>query len=308
MSNVKIFSATASTYLATQIADAYGRELGKVSLRKFSDGEISASFEESVRGLDVFLIQSTFPPSDNLMELLLLIDAAKRASAQTVTVIIPYFGYARQDRKDRPRVAIGAKLHANLLTAAGADRVVTLDLHAGQIQGFFDIPVVHLQSTAIFLPRIKSLNLENIVFASPDVGATALARTYAKHFDTNIVICDKYRRKPNESKTMHVIGNVEGMHAILVDDMIDTAGTITGAAEKLLEEGALSVTAFCTHPVLSGPAYERLANSKLTKLYVTDTIPLKEKAPNIEVLSVANLFAKAVRKINDHESISALFI
>ena len=308
MSNVKIFSASASRYLAEKIAHAYGRELGRVSLQKFSDAELSASYEESVRGIDVFLIQSTFPPADNVMELLLMIDAAKRASAETVTVLIPYFGYARQDRKDRPRVAIGAKLLANILVAAGATRVVTCDLHAGQIQGFFDIPVVHLSSTAIFVPYIESMKLENFVFAAPDVGATSLARTYAKHFNTEMVICDKYRKKPNEAETLHIIGNVEGMHVIIVDDMVDTAGTMTGSAKKLMDEGALSVQAFCTHPVLSGPAYERIENSQLQKLVVTDTIPLKKESSKVEVLSVADLFAKAIRKINDHESISSLFI
>ncbi|MDW7690580.1 ribose-phosphate pyrophosphokinase [Flammeovirgaceae bacterium SG7u.111] len=309
MSTVKIFSASASKYLAKKISHSYGKDLGKVTLQRFSDNEIGPYYEESIRGVDVYIIQSTFPPAENMMELLLMIDAAKRASANTVTVVLPYFGYARQDRKDKPRVAIGAKLIANLLTAAGASRLVTCDLHADQIQGFFDIPVVHLQGTAIFMPYIESLELENFIFAAPDMGGVKRARKYAKHFKTDMVICDKYRTRANEIASMQVIGDVTGAHVILVDDMIDTAGTLTNAADLIMEKGALSVRAICTHPVLSSDkAYERIENSALEALVVTDTKPLRKKSSKIKVLSVADLFAKAIRKINDNESISSLFL
>ncbi|MEH0157982.1 ribose-phosphate pyrophosphokinase [Limibacter armeniacum] len=308
MSSVKIFSATGTEYLAKKIAHSYGKSLGNVETQRFSDGELSVHFNESVRGCDVFLIQSTCPPTDNIMELLLMVDAAKRASAATISVIIPYFGYARQDRKDKPRVGIGAKLIANVLTAAGASRVITCELHADQIQGFFDIPVVHLQSSPIFVPYIQSLNLENLVFASPDVGGSKRARTYAKYFKADIVICDKYRERANEIASMQVIGDVEGKDVILIDDLVDTAGTLTNAAAIIMEKGAKSVRAICTHPVLSGPAYDRVNNSVLTELIVTDTLPLAEESDKIRVLSVADLFAKGIRKIQDHESISSLFI
>ncbi len=306
--SVKIFSASASMYLAERIAKAYGKPLGQATLQKFSDGEISPFLEESVRGSDVFLIQSTFAPADNILELLLMIDAAKRASAETVTVLIPYFGYARQDRKDKPRVAIGARLIANLLSAAGADRVVTCELHADQIQGFFDIPVVHLQSSAIFVPYLESINLGEFIFAAPDVGGVKRARSYAKYFKTDMVICDKHRVRANEIESMQVIGDVTDKNVVLVDDLIDTAGTLCGAAQILLDKGAKSVRAICTHAVLSGPAYERIEASKLDELLVTDTLPLRGTSSKLKVLSVADLFAKAIRKINDHESISSLFI
>lgn len=306
--SVKIFSASASMYLSKRIAESYGKPLGSASFQKFSDGEISPFFEESVRGFDVFLIQSTFAPSDNILELLLMIDAAKRASANTVTVLIPYFGYARQDRKDKPRVAIGARLIANLLSAAGADRIVTCELHADQIQGFFDIPVVHLQSSAIFVPHLENIDLEGFIFAAPDVGGVKRARTYAKYFKTDMVICDKHRVRANEIESMQVIGDVTDKNVILIDDLIDTAGTLCGAADILIEKGAKSVRAICTHPVLSGPAYERIEASKLEEVLVTDTLPLRGNCSKIKVLSVADLFAKAIRKINDHESISSLFI
>ncbi|OHX67221.1 ribose-phosphate pyrophosphokinase [Flammeovirga pacifica] len=307
MSSVKIFSASGTEYLASKIAHAYGKSLGDVVLQRFSDGEISTHFNESVRGCDVFIIQSTCPPADNLLELLLLIDAAKRASASTVTVLLPYFGYARQDRKDKPRVGIGAKLIANLLTASGATRVVTCELHADQIQGFFDIPVVHLQSSPIFVPYIESLGLENLTFASPDVGGAKRARSYAKHFKADIVMCDKHRERANEVASMQVIGDVEGKDVILIDDLADTAGTLCNAAEIIMEKGAKSVRAICTHGVLSGPAYDRVAASCLEELVVTDTLPV-ENREKIHILSVAELFAKAIRKIQDHESISSLFI
>ena len=309
MTTVRIFSGSSTEYLATKIADAYGRPLGKVVLQRFSDGEMSPYYDESIRGCDVFLIQSTFPPADTIMELLLMIDAARRASANTVTVLMPYFGYARQDRKDKPRVAIGAKLIANLLSAAGASRIVTCELHAGQIQGFFDIPVVHMQTSPIFLPYLQeNMDLEKTVFAAPDVGGVGRARGYAKYFKTEMVICDKHRLRANEVASMTVIGDVEGRDVVLIDDMIDTAGTICKASEVLMEKGARSVRAICSHPVLSGKAYERINNSPMKEVIVTDTVPLREPSDKITQLSVADLFAKAIRKIHDRESISSLFI
>ncbi|MBK6264286.1 ribose-phosphate pyrophosphokinase [Marivirga sp. S37H4] len=308
MSSVKIFSGSASSYLSEKIAASYGKPLGNITLDKFSDGEISPYFTESIRGSHVFLIQSTFPPADNIMELLLMIDGAKRASAENVTVVVPYFGYARQDRKDKPRVAIGAKMIANILEAAGADRIVTCDLHAGQIQGFFNIPVDHMDASAIFVPYLKESINENTIFASPDVGGTARARRYAKHFQVDMVVCDKHRKKANEIASMQVIGDVDGKDVILFDDLIDTAGTLCKAADILKEKGAKTVRAVITHPVLSGNAYENLANSTLDELITTDTLPLKQKLDKIKVLTVADMFAKAIRKIHDHESISSLFI
>jgi ribose-phosphate pyrophosphokinase len=308
MSSVKIFAGKGSGELSESIAEIYGKPLGKCTSQKFSDGELNFSFNESVRGTDLFIIQSTNPPSDNILELLLMIDAARRASAKYVTVVVPYFGYARQDRKDRPRVSIAAKMMANLLTAAGANRLMTMDLHAGQIQGFFDIPVDHLDGTAIFVPYIRSLNLKKLIFASPDVGGTARARSYAKHFAVDMVVCDKHRKRANEIASMQVIGDVEGKDVVLVDDMADTAGTISKAANLLKEKGANSVRAICTHPILSGKAYENIEASALEELITTDTIKLKQESEKINVLSVAELFAKAIRKVHDHESISALFL
>ena len=305
---VKIFSGSASNYLAKDIAKFYGKDLGAVTTLKFSDGEMSPSFDESVRGCDVFIIQSTFPSADNLMELLLMIDAARRASAHYVTAVIPYFGYSRQDRKDRPRVGIGAKLIGNLLTAAGADRLMTIDLHAGQIQGFMDFPVDHLEGNAIFVPYLKSLNLENILFASPDVGGVVRTRNMAKFFNAEMVICDKHRKRANEIASMQLIGDVKGADVILVDDLIDTGGTLCKAAQLIMDKGANSVRAVVTHPVLSGKAYENISNSVLTELLVTDTIPSKQTCDKIKILSVAELFAKAIGRIRDHESISSLFI
>ncbi|WP_395785333.1 ribose-phosphate pyrophosphokinase [Aquirufa sp.] len=305
---VKIFSGSASNYLAKDIAKFYGKDLGAVTTLKFSDGEMSPSFDESVRGCDVFIIQSTFPTADNLMELLLMIDAARRASAHYVTAVIPYFGYSRQDRKDRPRVGIGAKLIGNLLTAAGADRLMTIDLHAGQIQGFMDFPVDHLEGNAIFVPYLKSLNLENILFASPDVGGVVRTRNMAKFFNADMVICDKHRKRANEIASMQLIGDVKGADVILVDDLIDTGGTLCKAAQLIMDKGANSVRAVVTHPVLSGKAYDNINNSVLTELLVTDTIPQKNVSEKIKVLSVAELFAKAIGRIRDHESISSLFI
>ncbi|MBI1770419.1 MAG: ribose-phosphate pyrophosphokinase [Bacteroidetes bacterium] len=305
---VKIFSGSATTYLAEKIADAYGEPLGKVNYQHFSDGEMSPYISESVRGHDVFLVQSTFAPADNFLELMLMIDAARRASAENVNVIIPYFGYARQDRKDKPRVAIAAKLIANLISAAGADRLMTCDLHADQIQGFFDIPVDHLDGNYIFVPYLKSLNLKNIMFASPDVGGIKRARSFAKFFDADLAVCDKHRKEANKVESMRLIGEVEGKDVILVDDLVDTAGTICKAAALLKEKGANSVRAVCTHPVLSGKAYENIEKSELVEMAVTDTIPLKGNSSKIKVLTVSDLFAKAIRKIHDHESISSLFI
>src|SRR5690349_21275610 len=273
---VKIFSGSATTYLAEKIADAYGEPLGKVNYQHFSDGEMSPYISESVRGHDIFLVQSTFAPSDNFMELLLMIDAAKRASAQNVNVIIPYFGYARQDRKDKPRVAIAAKLIANLISAAGADRIMTCDLHADQIQGFFDIPLDHLDGNYIFVPYLKSLGLKDIMFASPDVGGIKRARSFAKFFDAELAVCDKYRKEANKVESMRLIGEVDGKDVILVDDLVDTAGTICKAAGLLKEKGARSVRAVCTHGVLSGKAYENINASALEELVVSDTIPLRE--------------------------------
>ncbi len=308
MANVQLFSGENSRYLAEKIAKAYGQPLGAMSLFKFSDGEMSPSYDESVRGNDVFLIQSTFPPADNMMELLLMVDAAKRASAKYVTVVVPYFGYARQDRKDKPRVSIAAKLNANLLSAAGADRLMTIDLHAGQIQGFFDFPVDHLYGSAIFVPYLRNKSLENLVFAAPDVGGVGRARAFAKYFTAEMVVCDKHRKRANEVASMQVIGEVEGADVVIVDDMIDTAGTICKAAEVIKEKGANSVRAICTHPILSGQAYERLEQSVLEEIAVTDTIPLKRESHKIKVLTVADLFADAIKAIHGHGSISSLFI
>jgi len=305
---VKIFSGRATQYLADKIAGAYGEPLGEVNYQQFSDGEMSPYIQESVRGHEVFLIQSTFPPSDNLMELLLMVDAARRASASSVNVVIPYFGYARQDRKDKPRVAIAAKLHANLISAAGATRIMTCDLHADQIQGFFDIPVDHLDGAYIFVPYLKSIGLSNIMFASPDVGGIKRARSFAKFFDAELAVCDKYRKEANKIESMRLIGEVEGKDVVLVDDLVDTAGTICKAAALLKEKGARSVRAVCTHAVLSGKAYENIENSMLEEIVVTDTIPVKHQSSKIKVLTVSNLFAKAIRKIHDNESISSLFM
>lgn len=307
-SPVKIFSGTSSRYLAERITGIFGRGLGEISFTRFSDGEFAPAYEESVRGSDLFLIQSTFPPSDNLMELLLLIDAAKRASARHIVAVIPYMGYARQDRKDKPRVAIGAKLVANLLQAAGATRIMTMDLHADQIQGFFDVPVDHLYSSAIFIPYIQSLNLNSLTMAAPDMGGSKRANAYSKYLECNMAICYKERKVHNQIARMSLIGEVEGRDVVLVDDMIDTAGTITMAADMIMEKGARSVRAFCTHPVLSGNAYERIEKSKLTELVVTDTIPLARQSEKIKVLSVAPLFADVISKVHNYESISSNFI
>ena len=304
---VNIFSGSASRYLAQQIAEQYGKPLGNEIVAKFSDGEFQPSFEETIRGSDVFLIQSTFAPADNLLELLLMIDAAKRASAKQVVAVIPYFGFARQDRKDKPRVPIGAKLIANLLTASGVDRVITMDLHADQIQGFFDVPVDHMYASSIFVPYIKSLNLPNLVMASPDTGGTRRAGAYAKFLNSDLVICYKQRTKANVVGRMVLIGDVKDKDVILVDDIIDTGGTITKAAEMMIENGARSVRGLCTHPILSGKAYEKIEKSAFTELIVSDTIPLKQECSKIKVLTTAKLFADVIKRVNNHESISSHF-
>lgn len=306
---VKIFSGTESKYFAEKVAAAYGAKLGDLAIQRFSDGEITVNFDESVRGCEVFLIQSTFPPADNLMELMLMIDAARRASAHKVIVVMPYYGYARQDRKDKPRVAIGAKVVANALQSVGADRIMTCDLHAGQIQGFFDIPMDHLDGSAIFVPYLRSLNLgQNLIFASPDVGGVVRTRNFAKLFGVEMVVCDKHRKRANEIASMQVIGDVEGMDVVLVDDMVDTAGTITKAAELLKQKGAKTVRAIATHAVLSGPAYDRINNSALEELIVSNTIPQKQESSKIKVLSFCDLFARAISNVVTHDSISSLFI
>lgn len=305
---VKIFSGRASKDLATKIAKSYGISLGNVIISEFSDGEFQPSFEETVRGQDVFIVQSTMPPTENLFELLLMIDAARRASARKIIAVIPYFGFARQDRKDKPRVAIGAKLIANMLMAAGVDRVMTMDLHADQIQGFFEVPVDHLFGSTIFHAEIEKMNNGNLIMAAPDAGGAKRANSYAKRYDIGLALCHKQRKKANVVSEMTVIGDVSGKDVILVDDMIDTAGTLTKAADLFMENGASSVRAFCTHAVLSGPAFERLSNSAITELIVTDTIPLKQTHEKIRVVSVSDLFADVIRRLQSNQSISSHFV
>ncbi|MXN92722.1 ribose-phosphate diphosphokinase [Flavobacterium sp. Sd200] len=304
----KIFSCSKSTYLAEKIADHYGIPLGKVTLSHYSDGEFQPSFEESIRGLRVFLVCSTFPSADNLMELLLMIDAAKRASARHITAVIPYFGWARQDRKDKPRVPIGAKLVAKLLESAGATRIMTMDLHADQIQGFFEKPVDHLFASTIFVPYIKSLNLENLTIASPDMGGSKRAYAYSKFLGSDVVICYKQRKEANKIETMELIGDVTGKNIILIDDMIDTGGTLAKAADLMMEKGALSVRAICTHPILSGEAYEKIEKSQLKELIVTDSIPLKKETSKIKVVTCAGLFAEVMHMVQNNNSISGKFL
>ena len=304
----KIFACSQSTELAKNIAKEYGVELGNIETTHFSDGEFQPAFEESVRGRRVFLIGSTFPSADNLMEMLLMCDAAKRASARHITAVMPYFGWARQDRKDKPRVAIGAKLVAKLLEAAGATRIMTMDLHADQIQGFFEKPVDHLFASTIFLPYVKSLNLKNLTIASPDMGGSKRAYAYSKYLESDVVICYKQREKANVISHMELIGDVKGKNVILVDDMIDTGGTLTKAANLMMERGALSVRAICTHPILSGDAYEKIQNSQLTELIVSDTIPLKKSVSKIKVVTCATLFADVMHKVQDNTSISGQFL
>lgn len=304
----KVFACSQSRVLAASIAKHYGTELGDLTVARFSDGEFQPVINETVRGRRVFIIGSTFPNSDNLMELLLILDACKRASAKHITAVIPYFGWARQDRKDQPRVAIGAKMVANLLEAAGATRVMTMDLHAGQIQGFFEKPVDHLYGSTVFLPYVESLKLENLTIASPDMGGSKRAYAYAKYLKSDVVICYKHREKANVVSHMELIGNVEGKNVILVDDMADTAGTLTKAADLMMERGAKSVRAIVTHSLLSGNAHEKILNSKLTEFITSDTIPLKEENSKIKVLSCAPLFAEVMEKVQNFKSITDKFI
>ena len=307
-SPIKIFAGSGSQELAEKIASSYGTELGKCSMLRFSDGEFQPAYEESVRGMTVFIVQSTFPPTEFLFELLLMIDAAKRASAYKIVAVMPYFGFARQDRKDRPRCALGAKLVANLLVAAGVDRVMTMDLHADPIQGFFDVPVDHLYASNIFVPYLKSLNLENMLIAAPDVGGTKRANAYSRFLNTEMAICYKLRKKANEISEMKVIGDVENKDVVIVDDMVDTAGTITLAANLMKDLGANSIRVACTHGVLSGPAYDRIRKSAIDEMVITDTIPLIIPHPKIKVLSVADTFADVIQKVYTHQSISDTFI
>ncbi len=303
-----VFSGTKSRYLAEKICANLGCELGNMNIMHFADGEFAVSYEESIRGRDVFLVQSTFPNSDNLMELLLMIDAAKRASAKSIVAVIPYFGWARQDRKDKPRVSIGAKLIADLLSVAGIDRLITMDLHADQIQGFFDVPVDHLYASAIFLPYIQSLKLDNLVIAAPDVGGSKRASTYSKYLNVPLVLCNKQRLKANEVASMQIIGDVKDKNVILIDDMVDTAGTITKAADIMMEAGASSVRAIATHCVMSGPASDRVQASALKEMVFTDSIPYTNQCPKVKQLSIAALFAETIRRVEENESISSQYI
>ena len=305
---IKIFSGRASVDIAAKIAESYGCELGKVVINNFSDGEFQPSYEETLRGKKVFIIQSTLPPADSLLEFLLMIDAAKRASAKEIIAILPYFGFARQDRKDKPRVPIGAKLIANLITSAGASRIMTMDLHADQIQGFFKIPVDHLFASTIFIPYIKSLKLKNLVIASPDIGGSKRANVYAKHLNCEMVICYKQRKKANVIEKIKIIGDISNKDVVIVDDMIDTAGTMAKASDLMKKNGANSIRAICTHPILSGNAYKNLEKSCIKELVVTDSLPISKKNKKIKVLSVAKLFADTIRNINLDKSISSQFI
>ena len=308
ITKAKIFVCNQSQDLGEKIASAYGTKLGKVITSKYSDGEFQPSFEESIRGTRIFIIGSTNPGPENLMEMLLMIDAAKRASARHITAVLPYFGWARQDRKDKPRVPIAAKLVAKMLEAAGATRIITMDLHADQIQGFFEKPVDHLFASTIFLPYVQSLNLNNLTIASPDMGGSKRAYAYSKALESDVVICYKQRAKANVISHMELIGDVTNKNVVLVDDMVDTAGTLTKAADLMIERGALSVRAICTHPILSGNAYEKIEKSKLEELIITDSIPLKQESKKIKVLSCSNLFADVMHKVHENKSISSNFI
>ena len=307
-SSFLVFSGTATRYLAERICQSLGCPLGKLQITKFSDGEFAVSYEESIRGRDIFLVQSTFPSSDNLMELLLMIDAAKRASARTINAVIPYFGWARQDRKDKPRVSIGAKLVADLLSAAGVNRVITMDLHADQIQGFFDVPVDHLYASNVILPYLQSLKLDELVIASPDVGGSKRANTYAKYLGCPLVLCNKTRARANVVASMQIIGEVEGKNVVIIDDMVDTAGTITKAADLMKENGALTVRACASHCVMSGPASDRVQASALEEIVFTDSIPYTQRCAKVKQLSVAEMFAEAISRVIDNKSISDLYI
>ena len=303
-----VFSGTATRYLAEKICQSLGCPLGKMQMTKFSDGEFAVSYEESVRGRDIFLVQSTFPNSDNLMELLLMIDAAKRASARTINAVIPYFGWARQDRKDKPRVSIGAKLVADPLSVAGVNRVITMDLHADQIQGFFNVPVDHLYASGVILPYLQSLQLDDLVIASPDVGGSKRANAYAKYLGCPLVLCNKTRARANVVDTMQIIGDVENKNVVIIDDMVDTAGTITKAADLMMETGAKSVRACASHCVMSGPASERVQNSALEEMVFTDSIPYTQRCAKVKQLSVADMFAETIRRVIANESISDQYL
>lgn len=305
---IKVFAGTKSQYMAEEICRDLGCELGKMNIQYFADGEFEVSFEESIRGCEVYLVQSTFPNSDNLMELLLMIDAAKRASADSVIAVIPYFGWARQDRKDKPRTSIAAKLVANLLTTAGVDRVITMDLHADQIQGFFDIPVDHLYASSVFIPYIQTLGLKDLVIASPDVGGAKRANSYAKYLNVPLVLCHKQRAKANVVANMTVIGDVKDKDVILIDDMVDTAGTITKAADLMTLSGARSVRALCSHAIMSDPASERVDNCSLVEMMFTNSIPFHKNCRKATILSVARLFADTIRRVHTHESISSQYL
>ncbi|MFV8225504.1 ribose-phosphate pyrophosphokinase [Christiangramia aquimixticola] len=304
----KIFNCTQSRELAEKIAERFGTKLGNVITSTYSDGEFQPSFEESVRGSRVFIIGSTHPGSDHLMEMLLMLDAAKRASARHITAVMPYFGWARQDRKDKPRVPIAAKMIASILETAGATRIITMDLHADQIQGFFEKPVDHLYASTVFLPYLRELGLDNLTIASPDMGGSKRAYAYSKALESDVVICYKQRAKANVISHMELIGDVTGKNVVLVDDMVDTAGTLTRAADLMMERGAISVRAICTHPVLSGDAYARVEKSKLQELIVTDSIPLRKECKKIKVVSCAHLFADVMKRVHDNKSISSKFI
>ena len=304
----KVFAGTKSRYMAEEICKDLGVELGKMNTQRFADGEFEICFEESVRGCEVYLVQSTFPNCDNLMELLLMIDAAKRASAKTIAAVIPYFGWARQDRKDKPRVSIAAKLVSDLLMTAGVDRVITMDLHADQIQGFFNVPVDHLYASSVFIPYIQSLNLENMVIATPDVGGAKRANSYAKYLDVPLVLCHKQRAKANVVENMTVIGDVMDKNVILIDDMVDTAGTITKAADLMISNGAKSVRALCSHAIMSDPATERVENSGICEMIFTNSIPYKKDCKKCTILSVAHLFADTIRRVHSNESISSQYL
>ena len=303
-----VFSGTATRYLAEKICQSLGCPLGKLQITHFSDGEFAVSYEESIRGRDIFLVQSTFPNSDNLMELLLMIDAAKRASARTINAVIPYFGWARQDRKDKPRVSIGAKLVADLLSVAGVNRVITMDLHADQIQGFFNVPVDHLYASGVILPYLQSLKLDDMVIASPDVGGSKRANTYAKYLGCPLVLCNKTRARANVVESMQIIGEVEGKNVVIVDDMVDTAGTITKAADLMMASGAKSVRACASHCVMSGPASDRVQESALEEIVFTDSIPYTKRCDKVKQLSVADMFAETIRRVINNESISDQYL
>jgi ribose-phosphate pyrophosphokinase len=307
MSDLKIFSGRANRPLAEKIAKTAGIPLGRIELRNFSDGEIWVKYTDNIRGDDVFIVQSTQPPADNLMELLILIDAARRASARRITAVIPYFGYARQDRKDQPRVSVTAKLVANLITEAGADRVITMDLHAAQIQGFFDIPLDHLYASAVFSDYFQKKKIPNLAVVSPDVGSLKMARSYARRLDAELVLIDKRRPKANEVEVLNIIGNANGKNVLIVDDLIDTAGTFVNAVKALREKGAKEIYGACTHPILSGNAVAKIDSSEVTSVIVTDSIPLKEGSPKIELRSVAKIFAESIIRTHNNQSISSLF-